>query len=128
MKKKWPKRRTTGLGITSEGRKIGCERRSDILAEHQGYTGIDGKDTTGAQDHRDSHQCRRALDDTCEHRSDNKEQQNGTVAVGIEALEDVDKSLVVSQVHRFAGGIQCSQGEKHERYTEDKVADVAVTL
>ena len=120
--------RPSGLRVSRQRCEVGGECRSDVLSHDESYARVDGEDAAGAQYHSYSHQCGRTLNDTGEYGAYDEEQQNGTVAVGVEASEELRKCLVVCQVHVFPRLVQCAKGEEHECHTEDKVTDVAVLL
>ena len=119
---------TAGLCVGREGGEVRGDGGTDVLAKHQGDTLIDGQRTATTQNHRDGHDRCRRLHAERENSAKDQERQSGPERMGVEALEEAQHRLVVTQIHLIACKAQRSQTQQQQSQSKEEVTDIAVTL
>ena len=101
---------------------------ADVLAQYQCDTHVNRQHARRAEHHRDSHEGCRRLHAERQHGADAEEREYSEIAILVEGSEEVDDSLVVTEVHLLTRCAERRDSEEHECHAEEEVADVAVAL
>ena len=116
-------RRSSCLRVGGECCHVGSYGGTDILTHYERNTLIDRQYAGGTENHRNRHDGSRTLHTHGQDTTYEQEGDGGLEAVRVEAGEELQNWLVMSQVHINTGLAKSTQTKEHKGYTKDEVAD-----
>ena len=119
---------TTSLCVCRHRSEVWGNGGSDVLTHHQRDTLIDRQGAAGAENHRDSHHGCRRLYTEGHHTTQEQEYQGGEERVRIKRGEEIEQSLILTQMHLRSRHAEGSQTQQQEWQTKQEVADISVFL
>ena len=115
-------RRSSRLRVGGECCHVGSYGGTDVLTHHERNTLIDRQYAGGTENHRNRHDGCRTLHTHGQDTTNDQEGDGSLETMWVEAGEELQNRLVMSQIHVDTGLAKCTQAEEHKGDTEDEIA------